>query len=73
MKLVVFPSIVILIVYETFFFPKVRAGIVTRPDFDTLIFHKEIDFPLAPTNDTVPDADLLKPVTTIRVGTSTGI
>ena len=72
-KLVVTPLIVTLIVYDAYFFANVRAGIVTRPVEETLIFPKETPAPLALTKDTVPVAEGLKPVTTIRVGTSIGI
>ena len=72
-KLVVFPPIVNLIEYETFFFANVSAGIVTRPEAETLTFPKETDFPFASTNVAVPEAEAFNPVTTTRVGTSTGI
>ena len=73
MKLVVTPLTVTLIVYEAYFLANVRAGIVTRPEEETLIFPKETPAPFEPTKDTVPVAEGLKPVRTIRVGTSTGI
>jgi hypothetical protein len=51
----------------------VRAGIVTLPEDETLIFPKDTDFPDASTNDAVPVEDALNPVTVTRLGTSTGI
>ena len=72
-KVVDLPPMVTLIVYETFSFAKVKAGIVTLPDAETLILPKETDLPRESTNDADPDAPERNPVTVTRVGTSTGI